>query len=185
MTNGSESKALQTPRHNPNRVLSTFAQDTIAKLGLEPHPEGGWFMRDWQSTQNVSRETATAWPSVEEPTAGEGHDLPARPLASLIYFLLPAGDYSEWHTVDAEEIWLWHGPGPVILEYGGSGETPVPDHRITLGVDAENATGHAVVPAHVWQRTLPTQSDALVSCVVSPGFEFAGFTLDTANQPQQ
>jgi len=35
----------------------------------------------------------------------------------------------------------------------------------------------AVVPAHVWQRTVPGPADALVSCLVSPGFDFADFEL--------
>ena len=35
----------------------------------------------------------------------------------------------------------------------------------------------AVVPAGVWQRTLPGPADALVSCLVSPGFDFEDFEL--------
>ena len=34
-----------------------------------------------------------------------------------------------------------------------------------------------VVPAGTWQRTLPTAEDVLVSCLVSPGFDFADFEL--------
>ncbi len=34
-----------------------------------------------------------------------------------------------------------------------------------------------VVPAGAWQRTLPGEADALVSCLVSPGFDFADFEL--------
>ena len=96
----------------------------------------------------------------------------------LIYFLLPEGDASAWHKVDADEVWLWHGPASVKLELGGSDETPESDESkrtvITLGsgitTDQADVTvsGHAVVPAGVWQRTVPGQGDALVSCVVSP-----------------
>ena len=32
-------------------------------------------------------------------------------------------------------------------------------------------------PAGVWQRTVPSDADALVSCLVSPGFDFADFEL--------
>ena len=112
----------------------------------------------------------------------------SRPLSSLIYFLLPEGDASAWHKVDADEVWLWHGPASVKLELGGSDETPESDESkrtvITLGsgitTDQADVTvsGHAVVPAGVWQRTVPGQGDALVSCVVSPGFVFDGFTLE-------
>lgn len=147
-------------------TMSPYAQHLVDTLQLEAHPEGGWYHRDWQS-----------------PTAVAGSE---RPLASLIYFLLPKGDFSAWHQVDADEIWLWHGPAPVTLQLAGSGDQPDMNSlsEVTLGSgitpDSQNAstiTGHFLVPAGVWQRTLPTTADALVSCVVSPGFEFRGFTL--------
>jgi predicted cupin superfamily sugar epimerase len=102
-----------------------------------------------------------------------------RPFASCIYFLLPAGDASAWHVVEADELWLWHGPGAVTLELGGNGEQPdeASARSVTLRVDKRGACGELVVPAGVWQRTIPSCEDALVSCVVSPGFTFDGFKL--------
>ena len=150
------------------RDMSPYARSIVERLGLEAHPEGGWYTRDWQS------------PHTDEASS--------RPLSSLIYFLLPEGDASAWHKVDADEVWLWHGPASVKLELGGSGETPESEESkrtvITLGsgitTDQADVTvsGHAVVSAGVWQRTVPGQGDALVSCVVSPGFVFDGFTLE-------
>ena len=140
--------------------LSDYARHVIDELGLTPHPEGGWYRRTWQSA-----------------LAADATD--GRPLASCIYFLLPAGDASAWHVVDADELWLWHGPGVVTLELGGNGEQPNERdaRRVTLRVDKHGACGELVVPAGVWQRTIPSCEDALVSCVVSPGFTFAGFKL--------
>ena len=94
---------------------------------------------------------------------------------------------SAWHKVDADEIWLWHGPAPVTLQLGGTGDSPAGDGTVEsivlgTGIAPDGAqgisTGHAVVPAGVWQRTVPGKGDALVSCVVSPGFVFDGFTLE-------
>jgi predicted cupin superfamily sugar epimerase len=34
-----------------------------------------------------------------------------------------------------------------------------------------------LVPTGVWQRTVPARHDALVSCLVSPGFDFDDFEL--------
>ena len=140
--------------------LSGYAQRVIDELGLAPHPEGGWYRRTWQSATPVNA----------------GGD---RPLASCIYFLLPAGDASAWHVVDADELWLWYGPGAVTLELGGSGRQPdeTGARSVTLRVDKDSARGELVVPAGVGQRTVPSSEDALVSCVVSPGFTFAGFKL--------
>ena len=64
--------------------------------------------------------------------------------------------------------------GEVTVELGGDGPTPAPGARIVVGVGRPQAH----VPADVWQRTLPTPGDALVSCMVSPGFDFADFTLN-------
>ncbi len=154
--------------------LSDFARSLIDKLELEPHPEGGWYRRTWQS------------PIAANGDAGEGADMGEnscgpRPLASLIYFLLPAGDASAWHLVDSDEVWLWHGPGSVTLEVApGSDTAPDTSHavRTTLAVTTDAAScAQLVVPAGSWQRTIPSTEDALVSCVVSPGFVYSGFTL--------
>lgn len=126
-------------------------------LDLAPHPEGGWFRQTWAADTIV--------------------DLPdgrRRPTATLIYFLLPAGQNSAWHRVASDEIWLAH-TGAVVLEFGGRGEAPVAASRSTVSVESGDA--QVLVPAGVWQRTLPGDGDALVSCLVSPGFDFADFAF--------
>ena len=125
-------------------------------LDLAPHPEGGWYRQTWVSPETV------ALP-----------DGRVRPTATLIYFLLPAGESSAWHRVRSDEIWLAHS-GTVIVQLGGSGAAPA-DEVTTVVVDAEQPQG--LVPAGVWQRTVPAAEDALVSCLVSPGFDFADFEL--------
>lgn len=151
----------------PIEQMSDYARSMVRKLDLEAHPEGGWYTRDWQSPQI-------------DGSSG-------RPLSSLIYFLLPEGDASAWHKVDADEIWLWHGPAPVTLQLGGTGDSPatgdsvesiVLGESLAHGDTGETSIGHAVVHAGVWQRTIPGKGDALVSCVVSPGFVFEGFKLE-------
>ncbi|RBP97528.1 cupin [Bifidobacterium aemilianum] len=151
--------------------MSEYAQSLVKRLDLEPHPEGGWYASDWRSRH--------------EDTVSK------RPLSSLIYFLLAQGDASAWHKVDADEIWLWHGPASVRLELGGYGDAPESDpdkiqtislgNQLTDGGSQDASTtpvGHMLVPEGCWQRTVPGKGDALVSCVVSPGFTFDGFTLE-------
>jgi predicted cupin superfamily sugar epimerase len=49
---------------------------------------------------------------------------------------------------------------------------------VVVGSDvAAGQLPQALVPAGVWQRTLPGPADALVSCLVSPGFDFDDFEL--------
>ena len=125
------------------------------QFNLEQHPEGGWYRRTWASPETVA--------------VGDN----TRPLATLILFALPTGEASAWHKVTSDELWIWNGLGPVELQLGGDGDAPV-DGEITV-VGAQ--TPQSLVPAGVWQRTLPGAADALVSCFVSPGFDFADFTL--------
>jgi len=131
-----------------------------ARLGMEPHPEGGWFVRTW-----------TASATVETPGG-------TRPAATLIQFLLPAGEASAWHMVSSDEIWLWHWPGQLALQLGGTGSDPDPDGAVhLLGSPDGNAAAQVLVPAGTWQRTVPAPSDVLVSCLVSPGFDYADWRL--------
>jgi len=132
----------------------------IAALGLAPHPEGGWY-----------RETFRA--------AGTG-----RSAVTAIHFLLQSGQTSRWHRVDAAEIWCWHAGAPLALGIAPGQGGPPRWH--VLGPDVlAGETPQAVVPAGDWQAARADAGWALVSCVVAPGFDFAGFTLAPADwQPE-
>ena len=88
-----------------------------------------------------------------------------RPSASAIHFLLTPGERSAPHVVDADELWCWHGPGTVTLRVG--------QERVVLGPQRPQV----LVPAGVEQSTEPVDDEVLVTCVVSPGFEWSGFRL--------
>ncbi|WP_243058078.1 cupin domain-containing protein [Nocardioides sp. SR21] len=124
-------------------------------LDLQPHPEGGWYRQTWRSPESV--------------TLPDGR---VRPTATLIYFLLPAGESSAWHRVSSDEVWIAN-QGAVTLELGGTGDRPGDGTAVSVDV----VEPQALVPAGTWQRTLPSPADALVSCLVSPGFDFDDFEL--------
>lgn len=126
------------------------AREIIAKLGLQPHPEGGWYRQTWVGPVLEGRASGTA-----------------------ILFLLQAGERSHWHRVDADEIWLWHAGAPLVLSLG---ETRARDLR--LGPDVLGGeVVQALVPAGWWQAARSLGDWTLVSCTVSPGFRFEGFEL--------
>ena len=126
------------------------------ELGLEPHPEGGWFRQTWRSEVEV--------------TLPDGR---VRPTATLIWFLLPPGESSAWHRVASDEIWLAH-EGIVELQFGGEDDRPAAGEVVRVSTSSDT---QVLVPAGVWQRTLPGTTEALVSCLVSPGFDFDDFEL--------
>jgi predicted cupin superfamily sugar epimerase len=132
--------------------MSGEASEIITQLGLSPHPEGGWYRETWRA---------------EAGTSG-------RAPGTAILFLL-AGQRSHWHRVDAAELWLWHAGAPLDLLIADDDSEAV--RTIRLGGDVVGGyRPQALVPAHRWQAA-EASGWALVSCVVVPGFEFAGFEL--------
>ncbi|MEK6719513.1 MAG: cupin domain-containing protein [Chloroflexota bacterium] len=131
------------------------ADEVIARLGLRPHPEGGWFAETWRA-----------------PTA----DARARASGSAIHFLLRAGERSTWHRIDAAEIWHHYAGAPLellIAEPDGA-----PARTVRLGDDlAAGEIPQAVVPPGAWQAATSLGDWTLVGCTVSPAFDFAGFEL--------
>ncbi len=128
----------------------TESAKIIARLGLQPHPEGGWYRQTWVGPVVDGRASGTA-----------------------ILFLLQAGQRSHWHRVDADEIWLWHAGAALELSMG---TTRAVDHRMgpdVLGFEVVQM----VVPAGHWQAARSLGDWTLVSCTVSPGFRFEGFEL--------
>ena len=124
------------------------ADRLIARLGLKPHPEGGYF-----------RET------FRDSSGGEGcaH-------STAIYFLLKAGEVSRWHRVDAAEVWHFYRGAPLELRIGQA--------VYVLGPDVEEAQApQVVVPPGAWQSARSLGEYTLVGCTVAPGFDFAHFEM--------
>ncbi|GAB4479075.1 MAG: cupin domain-containing protein [Erythrobacter tepidarius] len=135
-------------------------------MGLAAHPEGGWYRETW-------RGAACA--------AGQGDaGAPGRAVGTAIIFLLKADEASHWHRVDATELWLWQAGDPVELRLAASDAGPV--RSVVLGADVGAGQRlQGLVAPYEWQAArphgTPVHGYSLVSCVVVPGFDFAGFTL--------
>lgn len=124
----------------------------IEALGLQPHPEGGWY-------REMHR--AAAEPGQRSP-------------GTAIYYLLQAAERSHWHRVDATEVWHWYAGSPLLLSVS-DGETVKP-HR--LGPDLLNGERpQGIVDPFEWQSAETLGDWTLCGCTVAPGFEFAGFEM--------
>ncbi len=131
----------------------TSADEIIAALRLQPHPEGGHYVETWR----------------HRPEAG------GRGAGTAIYYLLQAGERAHWHRVDAAEIWHWYAGAPLDLSLSPDG---VAVEIASLGNDlAAGARPQILVPAGVWQSAASTGAWTLVGCTVSPAFVFAGFEM--------
>jgi uncharacterized protein len=140
---------MATPTHVSPAVDSP-ARDLVAKLALQPHPEGGWYREIYRSPTRV--QTARG----------------SRSAITTIYYLLERHQLSRWHVVQADELWHFYGGAPLeLLEYD-------PATR-TLARHELSETSVAVIPTGVWQAARSLGEYSLVGCTVGPGFEFADF----------
>ncbi len=128
------------------------ASEIIATLGMQRHPEGGWYVETFRDDNGGTRGHSTA-----------------------IYYLLEAGERSHWHRVrDAAEVWHFYAGDPLLLRISDGTAT----ETVTLGTDlAKGQRPQAVVPTNAWQSAEPLGSFTLVGCTVAPGFDFASFEM--------
>ncbi|MDR3518896.1 MAG: cupin domain-containing protein [Azospirillaceae bacterium] len=130
-------------------------QDIVTTLGMQPHPEGGYFVETFRDP---------------DPPQGRGS-------ATAIYYLLESTQISAWHRIDAVEIWHWYAGSPLALMTridDGLVETTILGNRLEALQRPQ-----AVVSAGVWQSAISLGAWTLVGCTVSPAFRFAGFELAT------
>ena len=133
------------------------ADQIIGLLGMQAHPEGGWYVETFRDPECVG----------------------GRARSTAIYFLLARGQVSHWHRVDAVETWHWHAGAPLRLSISEDGQTV---RSMMLGAALESGERpQGIVPAHAWQSAETTGEWTLVGCTVAPGFEFSGFELAAAD----
>jgi hypothetical protein len=143
--------------------MSAGAEHWIRTLALGPHPEGGWFRETYRSPERMP---ASALPA---RFAGD------RALATSILYLLPAGERSHFHRLRADEVWGHHAGGAMVLHLLDGGGA----RQLLVSASAPQA----VVPHGTWfaAEPEPGAAYALVSCGVSPGFEYED--LEFAERP--
>ena len=135
------------------------AADLVRDLRLLPHPEGGFY-----------RETYRAVPA-------QG----GRAASTMIYFLLPAGQVSRLHRIDADEGWHHYLGGTLEIFELDEAEPDRPRvTRLCKNLAGGELPQH-IVPAGRWFGAAPAAGApyALVGCTVAPAFEFAQFELGT------
>ncbi len=143
----------------------TDAIDIVRQLGLQPHPEGGYFRETYRASESIPAQ------GLDRRYGG------SRAASTAIYYLLEAGQRSALHRLRSDEIFHFYAGDPLrIIEI-------TPDGRLTetlLGADlAAGGIPQHVIPAGAWFGALPAEGGrfALVGCTVAPGFDFADFEL--------
>lgn len=141
------------------------AEYWIQHLQLLPHPEGGFYRETYRSNIAISRS-----------------DLPVgflddRRLSTCIYYLLRSDEISKLHRLKSDEIWFYHFGSPLrVYEIDSEGAK----HTHILGANHEKAEQFSlIIPAgHTFcAEVVEKNTFGLVSCMVSPGFDFNDFEI--------
>lgn len=137
--------------------MTKHIQEIINLLEMKPHPEGGFYKETYRSEELCLNGT--------------------RNLKTVIYFLLRSIDISHFHRIKSDEMWYYHSGSPLIV------------HSIDAnGNYFEQKLGAKLIDGEVPQYLVPKNtifgssvleenSYSLVSCSVSPGFDFDDFEL--------
>ena len=155
------------------------AEQVAARLSLERHREGGFFRETYRSAQTVETEQGP------------------RPLCTVILYLLTADNPSRFHRLRSDEAWFYHAgtPAEIVLlakDAGGVRPTVIGTDNPQALVPAACWMGARVVgeeqadwgegraPERRWTPDRRANQEArwtLVSCMVSPGFDYEDFEL--------
>ncbi len=129
----------------------------INKLNLQQHPEGGYFRRTYESRQTIDTKHGKRF------------------LSTCIYYLITGENNSRFHRLRSTEIWFYHFGSPVeiymINEQGKLIKT-------RLGKEKQLSL-QAIINSQSWfaAEVKEKNSFCLVSCTVSPGFDYKDFEL--------
>jgi uncharacterized protein len=137
----------------------------IEKLGLEKHPEGGYFTSSYRSTEWAAKECL--------PDRYSG----PRVFSSAIYYLLEKGAVCALHRIKSDETWHFYEGSPLALYViDAAGKLCVRK----LGRDfGAGELFQVTVAQGCWFGAVVDgpQDYSLLGCTVSPGFDYEDFEL--------
>jgi len=141
------------------------AESWIELLGLTPHPEGGWFREIYRSAEQI--------PAGALPTRYQG----GRAFSTAIYFLLKGGEFSAFHRLKSDEIWIFFEGSPLSIHQISPAGTHSCYH---LGPDVTaGRVFQVVISAGTWfgAKAGDKTGFSLVGCTLAPGYDVRDFEL--------
>jgi predicted cupin superfamily sugar epimerase len=127
--NAREIRSPQT--YDPTPINQRTAQEVITQLNLIPNVEKGYYVETFRDTANVTAN---------------------RSASTAIYYLLEGAEgYSNWHRVDAVEVWHYYAGAPLTLSLALDDGSPV--REMNLGPDVfAGQQPQVAIGKWEWQR---------------------------------
>ena len=129
-------------------------KDIIARFALEPHVEGGAFRELYR----------------------DGRRSAGREASGVIYYYLGPEEHADFHVLDSDEYWLYHGGAPLEMWMIG----PDGSARVELLGMEEGAQPCVLVKGGVIfgaRHAAGAQDGTLVSCVTVPEFSYEPYRI--------
>lgn len=136
----------------------------IKNLGLEPHPEGGYFTSSYSSDITICL-------NCNSPQCSEN-----RLLWTSIYFLLKDHQVSLFHRLKSDELWYYQaGSSSTIYILTPCGKLITKK----LGLDiCKGELPQILVPRNsIFGTIVNNPGFSLSGCMVSPGFDYRDFEI--------
>jgi uncharacterized protein len=142
--------------------LNKDAARLIKSLGLEKHPEGGYFKRTYEANTMVNV---------------KGYDGP-RHVSTAIYYMLVADQFSAFHKVRSDELWHHYMGGSLTLYAIDRGKLS----EIKMG-KGKGEIQQIAIKANTWFAASLNDKNSycLLGCTVSPGFDYRDWKLGRRN----
>ena len=128
--------------------------DFIARFGMEPHVEGGYFrlLDD------------------HEATANDRHS------SGVIYYALTPGEHADFHALDCDEYWLYHAGSTLeVWIYDRQGQLRI--ERLGLTEDAQPCVLVRAGELFGARSAAGAEETTLLSCVTVPQFTYDNYRL--------
>lgn len=141
----------------------------LDKLNMMPHPEGGFYCRNWQS--QISGD-------LKDPTGKI--IFPERLIGSTILYLLPQIMVCRWHRVRCDEMWH-HYRGTPLKMYLLSAQNGL--QTVILGSDiAAGQQPQFSIPRQTWfaAELFEPAGFAFCGCTLWPAFSYTDFEMAEA-----
>ncbi|RKY95152.1 MAG: hypothetical protein DRQ13_07450 [Ignavibacteriae bacterium] len=146
------------------------AQKYIEKLQLKLHPEGGYYKEIYRAGEIILPEHL--------PKRYKS----SRNFSTSIYFLLEGNQVSNFHRLKSDEQWhFYDGSSIVLYVIDEAGNL----NKILLGRSIEKGESlQTVIKYNSWfaAELSNKTSFALISCTVTPGFDFNDFELGNRDE---